>query len=262
MYNYSYIFVGINNSYMKKFILSLSAIFTLSFFGVIAQSNGIEIRLDGNGADLSGTEVVINLTTGNYDANMHVSNNTGTNKAWKITRRKISVPATWTDVLCWGPNCYPASGDLYTTPGVAPIVTNGTELFSTGLVADLHMTITPNQTATSSALYRYYITNTQGAYEDSIDLSINFTLGVTSLKQPTTLTISPNPADDNVKIALEGIENSSVKIVDVLGNVVYNESINNGTKNIDVSTFKNGVYFVLVEAPGIKSFNRKLIIRH
>ena len=66
----------------------------------------------------------------------------------------------------------------------------------------------------------------------------------------------------NVKIALDGIDNSSVKIVDVLGNVVYNESINNGTKNIDVSNFKNGVYFVLVEASGIKSFNRKLIIRH
>ena len=247
---------------MKKFILSFSAIITLSLSGVIAQSNGIEIRLDGLGADLSGTEVIINLSTGNYDANMHVTNNTGADEGWKITRRKISVPATWTDVLCWGPNCYPASGDLYTTPGAAPIVTNGTELFSTGEVADLHMTITPDPAVATSALYRYYITSVAGVYLDSIDVSINYVLAVTTLKQPTTLTISPNPADDNVKIALEGIENSSVKIVDVLGNVVYNESINNGTKNIDVSNFKNGVYFVLVEAPGIKSFNRKLIIRH
>ncbi|MEY3236534.1 MAG: hypothetical protein RI883_635 [Bacteroidota bacterium] len=247
---------------MKKLILCLSAIITLSLSSVIAQSNGIEIRLDGMGADLSGTEQIINLNTGNYDAHLHVTNNTNADEAWKITRKKISVPSAWTDVLCWGEYCFTPSGDVFITPGAAPIVTDGTELFSTGEVADLHITITPDQSSTSSALYRYYITNTSGAYVDSIDVSINYVLGVSAVKQSTSLSISPNPADENVKIALEGIENSTVKIVDVLGNVVYNESINNGTKSIDVSNFKNGVYFVLVEAPGIKSFNRKLIIRH
>ena len=51
-------------------------------------------------------------------------------------------------------------------------------------------------------------------------------------------------------------------IVDALGNVVYNEQIANGTKSIDVSNFKNGVYFVIIDPSDAKPVNRKLIIRH
>jgi len=61
---------------------------------------------------------------------------------------------------------------------------------------------------------------------------------------------------------LVAVENANIKVVDVLGNTVYNETITNGSKNVDVSSFKNGVYFVIVEVPGIKPMNRKLIIRH
>ncbi len=255
---------------MKKLILSLTAIATFSF--VYAQ-DGIEIRLDGAGADISGTVHSVNLYAGSpdmlgsvYEVHFDVTNNTGANQQWRITRTKMSVPATWVDQVCWPPQCYPTSGDVYITPNTggnpAPIIVDGTSMTTLSALAELKPRITPDASAAGSALYRYYITTIAGEYIDSIDLSINYALGVTNLKQPTTLTISPNPADNNVTIALGGIENSSIKIVDVLGNVIYNESINNGTKTIDVSNFKNGVYFVLVEAPGIKSFNRKLIIRH
>jgi len=257
---------------MKKNLLSLIAIVSLTLSSAIAQ-DGIEIRLDGVGADISSGVHSINLYAtspdlvgGVYEVHFDVTNTTGSDQQWKITRKKMSVPATWIDQVCWPPQCYPTSGDVYMTPNTvgnpAPIIVNGTSTTTNAALAELKPRITPDPAAASSALYRYYITSVAGVYLDSIDLSINYVLAVTPLKQTTSLTISPNPADDNVKIALDGIENSSVKIVDVLGNVVYNESINNGTKNIDVSNFKNGVYFVLVEASGIKSFNRKLIIRH
>ena len=120
---------------MKKFILSLSAIFTLSFFGVIAQSNGIEIRLDGLGADISGGVHSVNLYAtspdlvgGVYQVHFDVTNNTGSDAQWKITRKKMSVPATWADQVCWPPQCYPTSGDVYSTPNTggnpAPTIVN------------------------------------------------------------------------------------------------------------------------------------------
>ncbi len=257
---------------MKKNLLSLIAIVSLTLSSAIAQ-DGIEIRLDGVGADISGGVHSINLYVGSpdlvgglYQVHFDVTNNTGSDQQWKVTRKKITVPASWIDQVCWPPQCYVTSGDVYTTPNTggnpAPTIVNGTSTTTNAELAELKPRITPDPSAASYALYRYYIVSTSGTLMDSIDLSINYVLGITPLKQTTSLTISPNPADDNVKIALDGIENSTVKIVDVLGNVVYNESINNGTKNIDVSNFKNGVYFVLVEAPGIKSFNRKLIIRH
>ena len=53
----------------------------------------------------------------------------------------------------------------------------------------------------------------------------------------------------------------SIKIIDVLGNNVYSETLS-GNKKIDVSDFKNGIYFVTLESSDTRISNRKLIIRH
>ena len=50
--------------------------------------------------------------------------------------------------------------------------------------------------------------------------------------------------------------------VDVLGNVVLNETSFNQTKKIDVSNFRNGIYFVKVESEGSKAITRKVVVRH
>ena len=62
-------------------------------------------------------------------------------------------------------------------------------------------------------------------------------------------------------ISSNEVDNSNVKIVDVLGNVVYTETIS-ATKKIDLSDFKNGIYFITIETSDSKISNRKLIIRH
>lgn len=258
---------------MKKILLGIS-LFVIASFSILNAQDNIEIRLDGVGADISGTTHTVNLDPsspelvgGIYDVHFIVTNLTGSDQQWRISRKKISVPSSWVDQVCWPPLCYNASGDLYVTPNTggnpAPIIVDGEDTTTTGLEAELKPRITPDQAAAGSALYRYYITAAAGgAYMDSIDLSVNFTLGLTTIKQTPVLNISPNPADEYVNISVGSAENASIRIVDVLGNVVYNETISNGTKNIDVSNFKNGVYFVLVETPGVKSINRKLIIRH
>ena len=64
-----------------------------------------------------------------------------------------------------------------------------------------------------------------------------------------------------IKVNAEGIENTSVKMIDVLGNEIMKGSFK-GTKTIDVSEFRNGIYFIIVEAPGAKTINKKVIVRH
>lgn len=342
---------------MKLNLLSILAFFTFSMGFSFAQ-DGIVIQFEGEGPDISGGTHSVDvypsspeLVGGVIDVHFIVTNLTGSNHQWKITRKKINVPSSWDvqDQLCWPPQCFVTSGDVYTTPNTggnpAPIIEKGTVISLTGtngtaefvingstypisFNADLATTasdfvateasnilathgitltnvgnklifdsgtnletieinnltgisttpdspldgafynelkprITPDQNAAGFAHYRYYIVEaTSGDRVDSVDLTINFVLGINTVEQSPVLSISPNPAEEYVNISVGSVENASVKIVDVLGNVVYNETISNGTKNIDISNFKNGVYFVLVETQGVNSINRKLIIRH
>ncbi len=51
-------------------------------------------------------------------------------------------------------------------------------------------------------------------------------------------------------------------MTDVLGNVVLREVIVGTVKKINVTKFRNGVYFITVKASGAKSVTRKVIVRH
>ncbi len=267
------------NQNMRKLLLNITAIAAFSFTS-LAQSNGIEIRVDGLGNDISGGEHSMVLTpastelaSGSLSVHFIVMNNTGSNQQWKITRRRISVPTTWNDQLCWPPTCYPTgANDYYSTPNSglnpAPTSISGTHTvthpsLTSPAQAEIKPLISIDFSNAGFAQYRYYVTDANSnVYLDSVDLTINFTLGVASLKQTPTMNVSPNPASDNVNISLGTTENGNIRILDVLGKVIYSESIYNGQKNINVSDFKNGVYFIMVEASGMKAINRKLIVRH
>lgn len=339
---------------MKKINLILLCCLVIN--SLLAQSN-IAIQLDGIGSNIAGTTHNVNLTlssselsdlgngTGLYEVHFEVSNFTGTNTQWKITRKNLNVPSTWSDQLCWPPLCYNANGEIFSTPNSgsnpAPILINGkvfslggthgsinvhingniypiifdTDLNSTAsnfilnyssqifttdgltvinngnelIFSDASITdviefeslentanclvgkipyelkprITIDLNAATTGHYRYYINDVAtGDYLDSIDLEVNFVLAVAPIKQNATISLSPNPASENVAVSLGSADNGTVRIVDVLGNVVYNETIYSGSKNIDVSNFKNGVYFVIIDPADAKPVNRKLIVRH
>lgn len=250
---------------MKKIILGIVGLITVS--SLTAQ---VTIQIDGTGADVAGTTVTVNCdpsTIFPIEKNFIVTNNTGSDQQWRITRVKQSVPAGWTDQLCWPPNCYPTSGDVYITPNSggnpAPTVLNGTHMTANSEEADIHPKVTPDQSSASTGLYMYYITDLSGNYIDSVALEINFTLGVEEDEiEPLTVEVAPNPATEYVTIQTKGTSKTSVKMVDVLGNIVYKETLTSSSKKIDVSTFRNGVYFVIVESEDNQVINRKVIVRH
>jgi hypothetical protein len=262
---------------MKKVVLSL-IIAAAGAFTLKAQ-NGIEIYYNGSGADISGgtheaylfassSDVVpTDANTVVYEPKFTVTNNTGENQQWRITRKQIYMPSTWgEDQLCWPPLCYNTSGTVYMTPHTvnnpAPIVVDGTDQTQNSELAELKPRIFIDINTASYAHFRYYITKAgDNIYMDSVDITVNFSLGLNSIKSTPEMSISPNPATDYAMINVTGIDGATMKIVDVLGNVIAKEAIS-GTKKLDLNNFRNGVYFVMIEAPGIKTMNRKLIVKH
>ena len=76
---------------MKALLFSCACILGTSFWGV---SQNIEIKLDGMGADLSGSSYDVNVTEatlaqngGIFTAHFVVTNNTENNGKWQIMRK-------------------------------------------------------------------------------------------------------------------------------------------------------------------------------
>ena len=249
---------------MKKIVLT-SAIF--SFFSLVGNSQ-IEIKVEGQTTDISGTTLDINIdpssgsipTNGEFLLDLEIHNNTGMNKLWRVTRKEVSVPSAWVDMICFsGGSCFPPSNlATYCTPGT-PV--NYLLDINDGESKILILHYTPEEAIAATATYRYYVSDDCTTFEDSVDIRFNYTLGLKTTQLNPTLNIAPNPANDYTIISSNGVDISNIKIVDILGNVVDTETISS-TKKIDLSDFKNGIYFITIETSDEKISNRKLIIRH
>jgi len=262
---------------MKKTLLLIAV---LAAFSAKSQ---ITIQEYGTGPDISGStiNVIINPLEINptediqYWTNTYrVTNNTGADGDWYITRVKVSVPAGWSDDICWPPSCFLTNNSVvFETPHgpepefePAPTIVNGTSNathLGSNYPADIKPQVTPDFTMNGNATYKYYITDAySGEHLDSLTINFSYPLLSTkTLSQSTTLSIAPNPANDFVDITLEGSETANIKIVDVLGNMVYSKQVT-GTAKVGTSDFKSGVYFVTIQGENKKAITKKLIVRH
>jgi hypothetical protein len=56
--------------------------------------------------------------------------------------------------------------------------------------------------------------------------------------------VYPNPAFNNVTIEFEKVEAQSIYIFNIVGNIIYSETINDKNLNIDVSNWSKGIYLI------------------
>ena len=77
---------------------------------------------------------------------------------------------------------------------------------------------------------------------------------------PQDFNVYPNPTTEQFTINTSGVYNTSVKMIDVLGNVVMQEMIAGNSKTMDVKKFKNGIYFLTVSAEGVKPVTLRVLI--
>lgn len=242
---------------MKKIIL---AVVTLTLFAGGTMAQGASIKVKGTMTDVSGTELTVDASSAAQDGHIFdfsVDNLTGSAQDWSLRRVRLSPIAGWVDQVCWGAvsqgvgECSTPTGDNWTTGYTVPVQPTTT---------DAEINIYIDAPSAGSSTFRYIVMN-GSTKVDSVDLTITKTLGITE-NTSLTLTIAPNPATSFVNVNMEGVSSANLKIVDVLGNIVLKETVYDNSKKVDVTQFRNGVYFITVDAEGVKPTTRKLIIRH
>jgi M6 family metalloprotease-like protein len=87
----------------------------------------------------------------------------------------------------------------------------------------------------------------------SIDNTISFCYNCPNNVQTDELKLEvkcyPNPATDKLFIEMpSGLNNAKVKIINALGECIYNENSNNKTSKINLSSFGNGIYLVIISS--------------
>lgn len=249
---------------MKNLLYSFLFLCGVSAFA----QDGIVITFEGQTTDISGqTHTMTAPSNAVFDVPFHVENNTGQSHQWVVTRYKVNVPNGWADGLCWGHGTDPFGGTCFSStqmngnPWSTPASQSVLFTINDGEYGKLKPQINPEDFTSGQAHYRYYISDPGSLYSDSVDLIVDFTASIKPIKDDITISIVPNPASDYISITANGMDNASLKMVDVLGNVVYKDGMSN-TKTIVTSNFKTGVYFVTIEQAGIKPVSRKIIIRH
>lgn len=254
---------------MKKIILS-SLLFIGASFLSTAQDN-IEINVSGTGiagnttatgdnTDYSSGHAAFEYNTsasGTIDFYLDVHNNTSVTKDWRISRlNEAGIPGGWSNMVCVDV-CFPPSTD---NPYCSPNSANGILTLAPGASGEISYHVTVGSSAYGTGKYMLYLGDCT-TFEDSIELQINYAVGVKELNQAPSFSMYPNPANDLVSIQLNNSKNGTVKIVDLVGNIVYSETISS-SKTLNTSEFKNGIYFVTIESEGQRMTSRKLVVKH
>lgn len=94
---------------------------------------------------------------------------------------------------------------------------------------------------------------------------VDFTYGTEELdKTSSSIAVIPNPSQGLFTVSIDKIEGSvEMQIFDLMGNKIYNKSVNPGTsvhrESIDLSAYAKGIYFIRITNESINSV-KKIII--
>lgn len=223
------------------------------------------INLQDSEENISGGSYEFTASNSNaVDVPLEIKNMGSSDADWRITRLRINVPAGWSDLICWGHStdafggtCF-SSSQMLGNPWTTPVSSNFT--VSPNEYGKLKLTINPEEGATGLGHYRYYVSNDGVNFIDSVDIKFDYSLSVQEV-EPIQVSIVPNPASDFIQINLSGAVTAQMKMVDVLGSEVLNQTVMS-TATFDISNFRNGVYIMTFNAPGSKSIVRKVIVKH
>lgn len=257
---------------MKKIILSSLICIGTSFLGyaqgdIVIKVERTEINFEGPVATNDGTDYSSGLntytinttTTAWYHYYITVYNNTSEDKVWRISRfNETNVPSTWSNYMCIGA-CFESTLNPYCSPNSV----GGQLSLNAGAHGEFSFHLNVNADSFGTGNYKLFLADVNNCsdFEDSIEFQMNYTVGINELNQTPSFSMFPNPANDLVSIQLNNSKNGTVKIVDLVGNVIYSESISS-SKTLNTSEFKNGIYFVTIESEGSKMTSRKLVVKH
>lgn len=241
---------------MKKLLLALSIL----TFGAGAMAQQVKIVKKSDPATaINGTEVTVYANENDVDvkAEMEFINIGTVQKDFRIKRVKLE---SWDglDQICDDQLCYNASNTTsFTTPIEITLNPSDTSL--------LKPQVQPGGDS-FCAIYRYYIIDAFNIELDSVD--VKYVVGTanecflsTEEEIVPDFTVYPNPAKDELTISFDGnTADYGLRIVDILGNVVYDEASISAYK-IDISHLNSGVYFYSLVKEGEAIKTQRLVVK-
>jgi hypothetical protein len=213
-----------------KTLYTLALAATLSF-GVVAQD------FNYSPSQSVHTELVTNSFS-----NVNIDINTQTIQAidyeWELVSN--TMPAGWTYSLCDYTSCYPG---IPVDGAMTPI--SNTEA-SNGTIGFFKLTINPDEVVGSGIAKIYVYDASDYNIGDTITMSFNHA-GSVGIEDEITgsLSVYPNPVVDLMTIDNSMNIQNEVLVSNILGEQILKLVIQpNAKKQIDVSAFQAGIYFV------------------
>jgi len=235
-----------------------------AFFSVIASLSFGQLSITVDGTPYaSGSVLYYTSDTNVVVVDALVKNESGSSLNLTVERVIVNQIPSWVDDLCWGSTTDAGlNGQCYNSiQATNPFTTPPTQVVDNGDNGVFSGKIYPKDPDYGCGIYHYYFIQDATTILDSILVSVCKTASVDEL-DPLDISIVPNPAQSYVNVKTNGVEGTTIKMVDVLGNVVLKEAVLGTSKTINTSDFRNGIYFVTVEADGQRPVNRKVIVRH
>lgn len=100
-----------------------------------------------------------------------------------------------------------------------------------------------------------FILDPTNAYNNPVGIKNNST-------KNSNLIVFPNPATKNISVNYSGINENILKLIDVLGNTVFEKKYTGLiSENIDITPFSDGAYLISITEKN-QTINKKLIIQH
>ncbi len=118
-----------------------------------------------------------------------------------------------------------------------------------------------NQSFTPGILGNFaVIINDNGCVDTSSCYLISTTVGLDEELINQQIQVSPNPFTSSTTITFsEEQKNTSIKVMNVLGECVFQSTINTRQSTIDMSSLSKGIYFVRIEDENRNVVNKKII---
>jgi PKD repeat protein len=192
--------------------------------------------------------IVYYSAAGQYSVQLTVTDSIGQTTTSKGSYITVEAPAA-TPLVVGGPNpvCQDslATYGCPNTPGVFYVWQLPAGWFGSSTTSSITATVGANSGNVSVAASN--VCGVSAFKSKAITVNPCGAVGIDELEN-SVLSIYPNPASTTLNISVDNkLLNSSVNVIDVLGNIVYTSSIKSNIETINISNLSKGMYFVKIE---------------
>lgn len=162
--------------------------------------------------------------------------------------------------ICWNNSSFASNSNVkYSTTTTYQTLYNKTNLANGSVCSNTTGTKTysrPNMrfAFSSSALKMF-------GDEDIVEESETAEISEITTEEAVSMVLYPNPAQQSVTIALDGIlEQAQLNVFDIMGKQVFSDKVSNNNYTLQVDGFTPGIYFVVLQN-GNKYFTQRLVVK-